>query len=321
VVTLLGALAPFAQASDVLRRLTGLRFATATCRRLTERLGAALHAQHRQQAVTPPTLPDWDFTLPEREGQSFAGAVGYVGLDAFAVPTRADGRVDWKMLYVGLLYDPGKEHTLYLVDYDFEQLAGRLRRYAVTLRFGQGAVVVALTDGGAGLERVLRQGFSGAVAFVLDWWHASQKLHELGGWLHEQDPGAATAWAKARERTLWEQGGAALVAELERWGGPSAAASEAGAKWEEGCGYFRRNVHRTDYPTYRARGWDVGSGPTEAGCKVVGQRVKGPGMRWLQGASLEVATLKALYASGMGLWEAFWQQRQTKRDPQSYLHN
>jgi hypothetical protein len=33
-------------------------------------------------------------------------------------------------------------------------------------------------------------------------------------------------------------------------------------------------------------------------------------MRWLQGCSPEVATLKALYASGMGLWDAFWKGRQ-----------
>lgn len=161
----------------------------------------------------------------------------------------------------------------------------------------------------------MRQGFSGAVELVRDWWHARQKLHELGGLLQEQDAGAATAWAKARESTLWEQGGAARAAELEGLDGPTAARAAARDQGQQGCGYFRRNVHRLDYPTYRARGWDVGSGPTEAGCKVVGQRVKGTGMRWLQGWSAQVATLKALYASGMGLWEAFWEQRQPKHDP------
>ena len=40
------------------------------------------------------------------------------------------------------------------------------------------------------------------------------------------------------------------------------------------------------------------------------------GMRWLQGNSLEVASLKALYASGMGLWEAFWTNRRPGRYPQ-----
>jgi len=40
-----------------------------------------------------------------------------------------------------------------------------------------------LTDGGNGLERVLRTGVSSAVACVLDWWHLSEKLHDLGGHL------------------------------------------------------------------------------------------------------------------------------------------
>jgi hypothetical protein len=316
VVALLGSLAPFATASDLLRQLTGLRFAAATCRRLTERVGAELLGQHaRGQAVPVSPLPDWDFAVPDRDGQSFPGTVAYAGLDAFAVPTRGrpasgyPGGVDWKMLYVGLLYDPAKEHTVYLVDYDFERLAGLLRSYAVALGVGRAETLVALTDGGNGLERVLRQGVSDAVVCVLDWWHLSEKLHELGRLLHEQDPGAARAWAKAREATLWHEGGAALVAELDRLGGPAEAGAAAG-KWSEVRNHVWKNAHRTAYPTYRQRGWDVGSGPTEAGCKVIGQRVKGAGMRWLQGASLEVATLKALYASGMGLWDAFWQHRQ-----------
>jgi hypothetical protein len=46
VVTLLGALALFAQASDILRRVTGLRCAPETCRRHTKAVGGQLHAQH-----------------------------------------------------------------------------------------------------------------------------------------------------------------------------------------------------------------------------------------------------------------------------------
>jgi hypothetical protein len=311
VVTLLGSLAPFATAHDLLRQLTGVRFSTATVRRVTERVGAELQAQHaRLEAVPLPQMPDWDFSLPDRDEQSFPGTVAYAGMDAFAVPTRGVGKVDWKMLYVGLLYDPAKDHTLYLVDYDFEQLASLLRRYAVLLGVGRAATLVALTDGGNGLERVLRQGVSDAVVCVLDWWHLSEKLHALGGLLHEQDPGAAQARAKARETTLWTEGGQGLVAELDRLGCPEGASAAAAENWGEVRQHVWKNRHRTQYPHYRARGWDVGSGPTEAGCKVIGQRVKGTGMRWEKAESLEVATLKALYASGLGLWEAFWKQRQ-----------
>lgn len=48
--------------------------------------------------------------------------------------------------------------------------------------------------------------------------------------------------------------------------------------------YFANQVHRMDYPSYRAKGWQIGSGPVESACKqVVGQRMKGAacvGVSW-----------------------------------------
>jgi hypothetical protein len=164
----------------------------------------------------------------------------------------------------------------------------------VALRFGRAERVVARTDGGNGFERVRRPGVRGAVTGVLDGWHLREQRHALGGLLQEPDKGAAPAWAQARADTLWEQGGTALVAELDRRGCPSGARPAAAAKWAAVPNHRGQNGHRTAYPEYRGRGWDVGSGPTEAGCKVVGQRVKGTGMRWRQGNALEVASLKAL---------------------------
>ena len=71
-------------------------------------------------------------------------------------------------------------------------------------------------------------------------------------------------------------------------------------------GYFADNEHRTDYPEYRRHGWDIGSGPTEAACKVVGERLKGSGMRWLANGAAQVAPLRALYLSGPEVWDTFW---------------
>jgi hypothetical protein len=71
-------------------------------------------------------------------------------------------------------------------------------------------------------------------------------------------------------------------------------------------GYFESNEQRTDYPSYRAHGWDIGSGPTEAACKVVGARLKGSGMRWLVEGASQVAPLRALYRSGAAAWDAFF---------------
>ena len=71
-------------------------------------------------------------------------------------------------------------------------------------------------------------------------------------------------------------------------------------------GYFADNEHRTNYPEYRKHGWDIGSGPTEAACKVVGERLRGSGMRWLEEGAAKVAPLRALYLSGPEVWDAYW---------------
>ena len=73
-------------------------------------------------------------------------------------------------------------------------------------------------------------------------------------------------------------------------------------------GYFTNNRHRTDYPTYRAKGWDIGSGPTESGCKLIGQRLKAAGMRWVESGAATVGALRALYLCGPKVWDGFWAQ-------------
>ena len=71
-------------------------------------------------------------------------------------------------------------------------------------------------------------------------------------------------------------------------------------------GYVEGNEHRMDYPHYRSQGWDIGSGPTEAACKIVGARLKGSGMRWVVEGAAQVAPLRALYQSGADAWDTFW---------------
>jgi hypothetical protein len=227
-----------------------------------------------------------------------------VGRDAFAVPTRAAGGVAWRMLYVGVLYDPRKQHTVYVTDYDLAA-AARLRSYAIVFRLGAADTLVALTDAGKGLDRVLRQNFSGALQLALDWPHEAERLHKFAG-LRHSDTAAATAWAEAAKGVLWERGGAALRDHLRGVVLPADADNELSESLRRLQAHYEANQQRTDYPRYRQLGWDVGSGPTEAGCKVLAGRVRGTGMRWGVAASEEVAALRALYASGEGLWDAFW---------------
>ena len=104
---------------------------------------------------------------------------------------------------------------------------------------------------------------------------------------------------------LKHEGGGAVLEELrglDLSGRPSAR-----EVWQETLTYFTNQVHRMDYPRYRACGWQIGSGPVESGCKtVVGQRLKCAGMRWGEPGSEGVCQLRALFWSEPGQWDAFW---------------
>lgn len=78
---------------------------------------------------------------------------------------------------------------------------------------------------------------------------------------------------------------------------PSRASAEVREELRKLIGYFENNRHRTDYPSYRQKGWDIGSGPTEAGCKIIGERLKGSGMRWVKDGAATVAAISGT-ASG-----------------------
>jgi hypothetical protein len=213
-------------------------------------------------------------------------------------------KAEHRMLYTATLYTPDKKHTHYLVDFDLDGIAAQMRQAAVALGLGAAGNLIAICDGGNGLEEALQRHFWDDLLCILDWYHASQHLHEYAKLLHPRDAAAQAAWAAQAKDVLYERGGTALLAHLRAQAVP--ADDEAAEGQRKLIGYFAGNEHRTDYPAYRAQGWDIGSGPTEAGCKVVGARLKGSGMRWLEEGAAEVAPLRALYQSGSDAWDAFW---------------
>jgi hypothetical protein len=149
---------------------------------------------------------------------------------------------------------------------------------------------VALSDGANGLEDFLEKTFPRVEAVILDFWHAAEYLGELSKALHPQDEEAAQAWRGQWCHRLKHEGGQVV---LEALRGLKVRGS-ARACWEEVVTFFSNQVQRRDYPTYRAKGWCIGSGVVESACKrVVGQRLKGGGMRWGEDGADAVCHLRA----------------------------
>jgi hypothetical protein len=307
LVCLAGTLAPFADAAqDLLRRFAGVRLSASTVLRDTEGEGERLRAQHKEGRMVEPTQPEAHWT-GEREGRQPAA---YVGLDAFSVPMQGIGasKAEHRMLYTALLYTPGKEHTRYLVDFELDALAKQVRSQATALGVGQVSDLIAITDGGNGLEEALQRHLAEDLTTILDWYHAAEHVCDFAKAWHAADEAARRQWQTEVKTLLYERGGEALLTYLQALALPAEASAQVREEWRKLIGYFTHNRHRTDYPTYRRNGWDIGSGPTEAGCKIIGERLKGSGMRWVEDGAVTVASLRALYVSGGKVWDGFWAQ-------------
>jgi hypothetical protein len=319
VVCLAGLQGSFADAATkLLPRLTALHVAESTVERATEAAGGRVGAAHAAgQTFGPPTPWPWH---KDRDGQS----VAYVSVDATGVGQQGPGgrRADGRMAYVGMIYNPVPEERERWANPDGRRpdwqaryvtqvqplaaLAGPLRRQAGQVGIDQADRWIALSDGGAGLEDFLAKNFARVSAVILDFYHVTEYLGKLAKALYPSQDEEAENWRKAWCTRLKAEGGGPVLAALRDLPVSGRAAQAVRA---EVVKYFANQVQRMDYPTYVAKGWQIGSGPVESACKtVVGQRLKGGGMRWGADGADAVCHLRALFRSERGQWEAFWKQ-------------
>jgi hypothetical protein len=319
VVCLAGVQDSFATAAGkALARLAGLRVSESTAQRATERAGHRAAAAQAAGVTFGPATP-WAWHR-DADGRS----VAYVSVDATGVGQQgphgaaAEGRMAW----VGMVYNPVPEQRQRWADpasrrpaWQARYVAGvrPLAEFAEPLRRQGGQVGmdraqrwVALSDGGSGVEDFLRDNFPRVEVVILDFYHATEYLGKLAKAWHPGRDEAAETWRQGWCQRLKAEGGAAVLEGLRGLNvrGQSRAAR---AVYDEVVTYFTNQVHRMDYPEYVARGWQIGSGPVESACKtVVGQRLKGGGMRWGADGADAVCHLRALFRSGDRQWEAFW---------------
>jgi hypothetical protein len=303
VCALAGALASFADAAaKVLPKLAGLRLAESTVERATERAGERAGRLLAAGQTFGPAR-DWKWSK-DAEGRTCA----YVAADLTGIGMQGPGgaAAAGRMAAVAMVYNPGSPgQARYLAGLGpLTELGEPLRRQGAQVGMDAADRWVALSDGGAGIEEFLRANFPRVEVVILDFYHAAEHLGEWAKALCPEDDAAAGELAGGWCRRLKHEGGVAVLAALaEQDVGRRPAARAAHRAL---LGYFTNQVHRMDYPAYRARGWQIGSGPVESACKQVGGRLKGSGMRWGEAGADAVCHLRALFRSEAGQWDAFW---------------
>jgi hypothetical protein len=306
VVALAGALSSFAEAAQkTLPKLAGLRVGESTAERTAERIGADVGAR----LTAGRTFGDskaWEWS-EDAEGRS----VAYVSADLTGVGMQGPNgaATEGRMAAVGMIWNAGDEGQVRYVcgmTGGLSVLGQPLRDQGAQVGMDKAARWVAISDGGSGIEDFLRLNFPRVGVVILDFYHAAEHLCAWAKALHPEDEATASRVAQRWCHRLKHEGGSVVREALREVdvSGRGAAAREA---HRELLVYFDNQVHRMDYPSYRAKGWLIGSGPVEAACKqVVGQRLKGSGMRWGEAGADAVCHLRALFRSEKGQWDAYW---------------
>jgi hypothetical protein len=304
-VALAGTLSSFAEAAQkILPKLSGLHLSESTVQRTTERVGQEVGKRLADGKTFGPQQP-WKWSK-DAEGQT----VAYVSADATGIGMQGEnaGAAEGRMPVVAMVWNAGEEGRVRYVcglSGGLAALGQPLRNQAAQVGMDRAMRWVAISDGGAGLEDWLQENFPRVEAVILDFYHAAEYLNEWAKVLHADEAKAklvAGAWC----HRLKHEGGQAVLSALKE-----VDVSGRGAAVEEAhrvlLVYFGNQVHRMDYPRYRAKGWLIGSGPVESACKqVVGQRMKGSGMRWGEPGADALCHIRALFRSEKGQWDAFW---------------
>lgn len=315
ISSLAGVLGSFGDGAErVLRKMSGLRLSESTIQRTTETAGQRV-AKSLEEGNSLGPKEDW---LWQKDAQGRRCA--YVSLDATGVPQQGPGgtRTEGKMAYVGMVYNANNEHdstrprprqVRYLSGFfDFQTLGRQLHREALKVGWTAAEQQIAISDGGSGLENFFHTYFPKAEC-ILDFWHAKEYLVELAKALYPSDEASRQGWTDEACRQLKHEGGPAVRARLEALD-LSGASADARETHRLTVQYFRNHQRRMDYPRYVRNGWQIGSGPVESACKtVVGNRLKGGGMRWGQAGADGVCHLRGLYLSEPACWESFWNPR------------
>jgi hypothetical protein len=321
LATLCGAVADsFRKGAELLDEASGVKLSESTVTRATKATGESLADARPDVPSSNPAQP-WPW-----HKDALGRTVGYIGLDATGVPQQGPGgtQAPGRMAYVGMVFNPLPDRERVFEDlpkpgesmraryisglYPLAEMGPRLRRQGAQVGLDGADVWVALSDGGAGLEDLLRDAFPRVEAVILDFFHAAEYVAKRAGALHPTAEVAARDQTKAWSRLLRDEGGEVMIAVLENWDWPDRKG--LGAVRGEVLGYFRNQVHRMEYPTYEANGWYIGSGAVESACKtVVNQRLKGSGMRWGESGTHAVCHVRALYRSEHTQWAEFWNRR------------
>lgn len=189
-----------------------------------------------------------------------------------------------------------------------------IRREAARLNFDSADERVSNVDGAAWIREQLEELHPNRLeldGLGLDFYHLAENVHKCRRDVFGSDSEAGNEWASHLLHVLKHDGYAPAWDQLVEW---RAGLNRRGKGIKEAAdrllNYVQERQTMIDYPNFRSRGWQIGSGPTESRCKTTTSRLKGRGRRWDPQNAEAVAAHTTLMDSNQ--WNNFWYMQQPK---------
>jgi len=290
----------------------GTRISSAALHGLAQRLGRRAEARTQAQLTTPPT---------ERQPQRAASKLAVLMLDGWQVRQRGPGwgkkktqrpRVEWHEWKTGVYYrheQAGRtaggrgllaEKVVIGWQGDPVEFARRLHWQGLREGLGRAQAQLLVADGAPWIWNVAQDRWAGAVQ-VLDFYHASQHLWNLGRALHGADETAAARWVEPRRHHLRHGGQQKVLVEISRLKVPRGAVGKVVRREQN---YFATHSERVNYQKIHRRGWPIGSGSVESACRQRQCRFKRPGQFWTAQGMRHLGAL--IEARQNHHWDELW---------------
>ena len=322
----------FEKAAEHLGRTAHLEISKETLRQLVEAEGkAVLRGMQRGELA-----PEW--TVADCQSEQGTTRV-YAGCDGVKVPLITDeekqkrrshirekrrrcGRkcrplprakvgadCAYKDFKVAYLYDETKQHRLVGITAGNHEAAGHtLVRLGLQVQLAKADERVALIDGAPWIRNQFE--LHGLVdAIGLDFYHLQENVQKARRGAFGEDAPEGKAWLGELMHVFKHDGFDPAWDRLTAWRSTLRSPTKRAAAGQL-LQYVAERRGMISYPQFRAKHWQIGSGPTEAECKTTTHRIKGRGRRWNPDNAEAMMALSALDDSGL------WPQRWTSLDPQ-----
>jgi len=308
---------PFEQSSQLFEALTLVSLSDHSMTKSTQAMGYEMQVQEAEwQAQSQ--HEDW---LQEQERMAVRPKRLYGALDAAKVHIRGEKDAEkdpWRDMKVGAWFTTTAKPPQ-TPDEDWKIEAQKMSYYCDILpspQFGEllwatgcqhqaqlAEELIFLGDGAEWIWNQVSLYYPHAVQIV-DWFHATEYIAPIANAAFS-DEEQRQAWISQVRSDLWEGELDAVIRDCQSF----SEHPKAGEPARSAVTYFTNNQHRMDYPAYRAKGYQIGSGTIESACKqIVTQRLKVAGAIWELDNAVKTAKARAAWLSDQ--WPALVTRRE-----------